>query len=117
MRTVSVKKLAHLVYDGCHPVGEGLARTLIETAKQSVGAHHSEPYRLEVRYACEDIDLLRRRLRALESDIERRLVEHEVGNLLTTIDGIRPQTAACIMAELVDPARFRSFGAWQVMSE
>jgi transposase len=110
-RTVSVKKLARLVYDGCHSVGEGLARTLIEAAKQSVGAHHGEPYQLEVRYACEDVDLLRRRLRALESDIERRLVQHEVGKLLTTIDGIGPQTAACIMAELGDPARFHSLGA------
>ncbi|HEY1965205.1 MAG TPA: IS110 family transposase [Acidobacteriaceae bacterium] len=109
--TVSAKKLARLVYDGCHPVGEGLAHALIEAAKQSVGAHHSEPYRLEVRYACEDIDLLRRRLRTLESEIERRLVQHEVGKLLTTIDGIGPQTAACIMAELGDPARFHSLGA------
>jgi transposase len=57
------------------------------------------------------VDLLRRRLRALESDIERRLVQHEVGKLLTTIDGIGPQTAACIMAELGDPARFHSLAA------
>jgi transposase len=110
-RKVSVKKLARLVYDGCHPVGEELARTLIEAAKQSVGAHHGEPYQLEVRYACEDIDLLRRRLRALEGDIERRLMQHEVGKLLTTIEGIGPQTAACIMAETGDPARFHSLGA------
>jgi hypothetical protein len=27
---------------------------------RGVGAHHGEPYRLQVRYACEDIDLLRR---------------------------------------------------------
>jgi transposase len=55
--------------------------------------------------------LLRRRLRTLERDIERRLVQHEVGKLLTTIDGIGPQTAACIMAGLGDPARFHSLGA------
>jgi transposase len=76
-----------------------------------VGAHHGEPYRLQVRYACEDIDLLRRRLRALESDIEQRLAQHQVGQLLTTIDGIGPQTAACIMAEVGDPARFASLSA------
>ena len=110
-RTVSVKKLARLVYDRHHQIGQELARMLIEAAKQSVGAHHGEPYQLQVRYACEDIELLRRRLRALEGDIERRLMEHEVGQLLTTIEGIGPQTAACIMGELGDPARFHSFAA------
>jgi transposase len=110
-RSVSVKKLARLVYDGRRQVGEELARTLIGAAEQSVGAHHGEPYQLQVRYACEDIDLLRRRLRALESDIEGRLMQHEVGKLLTTIDGIGPQTAACIMGEVGDPARFHSFAA------
>src|SRR5215472_8472863 len=110
-RRVSVKKLAKLVYDGSHHVGEELARTLIEAAKQSVGAHHGEPYQLQVRYACEDISLLRSRLRALEGDIEHRLMQHEVGKLLTTIDGIGPQTAACIMAETGDPSRFHSLAA------
>lgn len=108
LRKISVKKLAKLVYDGSHHLGETLARSLIEAAKQSVGAHHSEPYQLQVRYACEDIELLRRRLRSLEGDIERRLMQHEVGKLLTTIDGIGPQTAACIMAETGDPNRFHS---------
>jgi transposase len=110
-RRISVKKLAKLVYDGSHHVGEELARTLIEAAQRSVGAHHGEPYRLQVRYACEDIELLRRRWRALESAIEQRLAQHEVGKLLTTIDGIGPQTAACIMAETGDPSRFHSLAA------
>jgi len=110
-RSVSVKKLARLVYDGRHQVGEELARALVDAATQSVGAHHGEPYRLQVRYACEDIELLRRRLRALENDIEQRLAQHQVGQLLTTIDGIGPQTAACIMAEVGDPARFASLSA------
>jgi transposase len=82
---------------------EELARALIEAATQSVGAHHGEPYRRQVRYACEDIDLLRRHLRALERDLEQRLAKHQVGELLTTIDGIGPQTAACIMVEVGDP--------------
>jgi len=34
-----------------------------------------------------------------------------VGRLLTTIDGIGPQTAAKLVAELGDPAAFRSAGA------
>jgi transposase len=34
-----------------------------------------------------------------------------LGKLLTTIEGIGPQTAACIIAELGDPARFGSVKA------
>ena len=52
-----------------------------------------------------------RRLKDLARAIERKLDEHEVGKLLTTIDGIGPLTAACLIAELGDPARFRSAGA------
>jgi transposase len=66
---------------------------------------------LQVRYACEDLSVLRRRLRSLDSDIERRLEQHEIGKLLTTIEGIGPQTAARIIAEVGDPARFHSAGA------
>ena len=55
--------------------------------------------------------MLRRRLKDLARDIESKLDDHEVGKLLTTIDGIGPLTAACLIAELGDPARFRSAGA------
>ena len=108
---VSVKRLASLRYDGRHQVGLELARALIEAARHSVGQHHSAAYRVQVRYACQDLDLLRRRLRELDHDIEDKLRQHEVGRLLTTIDGIGPHTAACLIAELGDPAHFRSAGA------
>lgn len=104
---LSVKRLAKLRYDGRHKVGEELASALVEAARRSVGRHHGEAYRVQVRYACEDLDTLRRRLRELERDIERKLGEHHVGSLLTTIDGIGPQTAARLIAELGDPASFR----------
>ena len=55
--------------------------------------------------------MLRGRLKDLARDIERKLDDHEVGKLLTTIDGVGPLTAACLIAELGDPARFRSAGA------
>jgi transposase len=108
---VSVKKLARIIYDGSHKVGEELARTLIEAAEKSVGSHHSEPYRLRIKYLCEDLDVLRRRVKDLARDIECKLDDHEVGKLLTTIDRVGPLTAACLIAELADPARFRSAGA------
>lgn len=108
---VSVKRLAALRYDGRHLVGVELARSLIDAARHSVGHHHSAPYRVQVRYACQDLDVLRRRLRELDRDIDGKLREHEVGRLLTTIDGIGPQTAACLIAELGDPAHFRSASA------
>jgi transposase len=108
---VSVRRLAALRYDGRHHVGLDLARTLIDAARRSVGQHHSATYRLQIRYACDDLDLLRRRLRDLDRDIEGKLREHEVGRLLTTIDGIGTNTAARVIAEVGDPAHFHSAGA------
>ena len=108
---VSLKRLSKLVYDGRHRVGDELAKTLIGAAKSSVGAHHGPAYRVQVRYACEDLDLLRRRLRELDQEIESKLSAHEVGCLLTTIDGIGTQTAARLIGELGDPARFRDVKA------
>jgi len=108
---VRPKKLGELVYDGRHQVGTELATQLVETAKTSIGAHHGEPYRMQVIYACEDIDVLRKRLRSLDGNIQRALKKHEVGTLLTTIAGIGPTTAARLIAELGDIAGFGSAGA------
>jgi transposase len=108
---VSVRKLAGLRYDGRHPVGTDRARCLIQAAKVSVANHHSEPYQLQVRYACENIELLRDRLSEIQRGIKRLLEGHEVGKLLTTIAGIGTQTAACLIGELGDLTRFRDSGA------
>lgn len=110
-RGISAKRLAQLRYDGRHKVGPELANQLIDAAERSVGHHHSAPYRIQVRYTCEDLDTLRRRLRSLDRDIDGKLTEHEVGSLLTTIDGIGSQTAARIIATLGDPSEFRNAGA------
>ena len=77
-----MRKLARLAYDGRHQVGEVLARALIETAKISVGSHHSEAYQLQVKYTCSDMELLRNRVKQLDQDIEHKLQSHEVGRLL-----------------------------------
>jgi len=110
-RGVSVRRLAALRYDGRHQVGLDLARTLIEAARRSVGKHHSATYRLQIRYACDDLNVLRHRLRDIDRDIGGKLREHEIGRLLTTIDGIGTNTAACVIAEVGDPAHFRSGSA------
>jgi transposase len=110
-RGVSVSRLAALRYDGRHKVGTELAGSLIAAAQRSVGHHHGEAYRVQVRYACEDLDTLRRRLRQLDRDIAGTLGAHEVGTLLTTIDGIGPNTAARLIAAVGDPAQFRTAGA------
>jgi transposase len=65
-----VKRLARIVYDGSHKIGEELAGALIEAAATSVGSYHSEPYRLRIKYLCEDLDVLRRRMKDLARDIE-----------------------------------------------
>jgi hypothetical protein len=44
---------------------------------------------LRINYPCEDLNVLRRRLKDLARDIERKLDDHEVGKLLTTIDAGR----------------------------
>lgn len=110
-RGVSVKKLARIIYDGSHKIGEELARDLIEAAEKSVGAHHSEPYRRRIKYLCEDLEVLRCRLKDLARDVGRKVDQHEIGKLIMTIEGVWPLTAGCLIAELGDPARFDSPGA------
>lgn len=88
-----------------------LAR-LVEAAKRSVGQHHGSVHEMQARHICQHLDLWRRRLKQIESDIEGLFDAHEVGRLLTTIDGIGPRSAARIIATAEDPARFRSTGAF-----
>jgi transposase len=108
---VSVRHLGGLRYDGRHPVGAELAAALLAAAAASVGQHHGPAYQVQVRDACEDLDILRRRLRTLDRDIERLLERHEVGTLLTTIEGIGPQTAARLVATFGDFSGVRSGAA------
>jgi transposase len=110
-KAARAKTLARVCFDGHRHVGQQLAAALISAAKDSVGRYYSGPYQLEIKYLCEDIALSRERLRNLERDIESMLDQHEVAKLLTTIDGIGRQTAARLVAELGDPARFRSSAA------
>ena len=105
------RRLAKLRYDGRHFVGAELAEQLVEAAKTSVGQHHGPAYKLQAVHICQDLDLWRKRLADLERDIENLLNTHQVGKLLTTIDGIGPQSAARIIAAVGDPARFRSADA------
>jgi transposase len=105
-KSLRLGHLANMVYDGRHSVGRALAKELIQAAKSSVGAHHTEAYQLQVKTLCEDIETLRKRLRRIEAEIDRTLETHEIGKLLTTIDGIGPNSAARIIAEVGDPARF-----------
>jgi transposase len=103
--------IAKQIYDGRHKIGRDLAQALFDDARRSVGQHHGPAYQAQVRFACEDIRVLKRRLRSLDDDIERKLDEHEVGKLLTTIDGIGPQSAARIIAATGNPADFRDAAA------
>jgi transposase len=96
---------------GRYKVGDELAAGLIAAARTSVGAHHGEAYRVQVQMICEDLDTLRKRIRDFDDRIEKTLSKHEVGKLLTSIDGIGPNTAARLIAELQDPARFRDAAA------
>lgn len=106
------RRVAKLRYDGRHLVGPELAQQLVDAAQRSVGQHHGPAYTLQARHICQDLDLWRRRLAEIERDIENLLDTHEVGKLLTTIDGIGPQSAARVIAAVGDPARFHSAAAF-----
>lgn len=70
------KKLAKFRYDGVRIVGDALATALVEAAATSVSAGiHGFAYQIQVRHACEDMDVLRRRIRELDSEIETKLGE------------------------------------------
>ena len=104
------RRHADIKYDGRHRIGDELARGLCELAAHSIGRHDGPSYRLQTRYVCEDIATLRERIKGLDGDIQRSLDQHRVGQLLTTIDGVGPNTAARMIAE-VNLLAFRDAGA------
>jgi transposase len=110
-RSASRKELARLRYDGKHKVGDKLAGALLAEAKVSVGRHHGPAYQTQVRNLCDDLDTLRRRLKEIDKNITATIDKHEIGRLLTTIDGVGPTTAANLIAELGDISRFRDASA------
>lgn len=107
---VSEGELANLRC-GRHTVGRSNAKAILALAKNSVGAHHGSSYQVQAQYACEDISTLRGRIKKLEGDISKTLDRHEIGKLLTTIDGIGDGTAARLIAELGDITKFKSANA------
>ena len=106
------RRVAKLRYDGRHFVGAELAQSLVGAAKRSVGQHHGPAYALQARHICQDLDIWRKRLAEIEHDIEDLLDTHVPGKLITSIDGIGPQTAARIIAASGDPAHFKSAAAF-----
>ena len=106
------RRLARLRYDGRHFVGTELAQSLVEAARRSVGQHHGPAYKLQARHICQDLDTWRKRLAEIEHDIEDLLDTNVPGKLITSIDGIGPQTAARIIAASGDPAHFKSAAAF-----
>jgi len=106
-----ITTLAQLSKDHSGRVGESLARKLVEVAKVSVARHHGPSYRGEVRFVCADIDLLRRKLQDLNSDLDAAVRQHAVASLLTTINGLGFLSAARIIAAVGDPADLRDSAA------
>lgn len=111
-RKVKPSTLSKLRYDGRHHVPEELAEALIAAAKRSAGMHHGDVYQVGIRATCEDILLLRSRVRDADRNIGRLIEASELGALLQTIDGIGPTTAARILAEFGDPSSYASSAAF-----
>jgi len=99
-REASVEAIAAIKYDGRRHIGSELATSLWEAAGRSVGCHDGPSHRLKARYACEDISTLRERIKGLDGDIESSLKQHQIGQLLTSIEGVGPNTAARMIAEV-----------------
>ena len=111
-RQVKPSTLAKLKYDGRHHVPEQLAEALVAAAKSSAGMHHGPAFRLGVQTACEDIDVLRKRIGEIDRNIKGLLASSELASLLQTIDGVGPTTAARILAEFGDPSEYASAAAF-----
>jgi transposase len=111
-RQVKPSTLTKLKYDGRHHVPEDIAAAVIAAAKHSAGMHHGAAYQVGVRTACEDIDVLRGRIREADRNIGKLIETSELGTLLQTIDGIGPTTAARILAEFGDPSTYTSGDAF-----
>lgn len=103
-----VTKLAKLVYDGRHCVGDELAKALIEKAQKTVGAHQGGPYSRQIVYYCEDIQMLTKRLRDIDREIRECLSGQELPTLLMSIPGVGPLSVARIIAMIGDPSEFKS---------
>lgn len=107
-----LRSLARLRYDGVHRVGAELARDLIAAAGASAAQHHGPIYASEVRYICDDLEVLRGRLQGLVAEIKAKVARHPLASLLTSIKGLAPLSAARIVASVGDPARFRHAAAF-----
>lgn len=105
-------EMASLIYDGRHKVGKRRALELRRAARKTVGAHQTEVWSMQVVMFVEDIQAFARRIRALDERIEKNLGEHDVGRLITTIQGVGLQTAAHILATAGDPRDYDSAKAF-----
>lgn len=108
LASADIETVAQLRYDGRHRIGDALAARLVAAAKQSVAQHAGDPYDLIVTSLCEDIERLTQRVADLEQRLTDVVARHELGELLTSIPGIGSISAARLLGELGDPAKYAS---------
>lgn len=120
-----VDEVASLTYGRrAHRVGAALATRLVEAARTSIAQLGSRPHELIVPQLCDDIGRLQSRVEAIEAELVEAVEKHELGPVLTSAPGIGAVTAACVLAEVGNPATYASAealcsdvgvvpGAWQ----
>ena len=101
-------EISALVFDGRQRVGKKRAVALQRAARKSVGAHQTSVWAMQIRMYAEDLTLFWERIRALDEEIESHLDDHDIGRLITTIDGLGVQSAGHILAAAGDPRDYDS---------
>ncbi len=107
----SVDEVAALRYDGRHRIGRPLAERLVAAARATIAQHAGPTHELIVPMICDDVRRAHARLKEVDEQLRRATEANPVGKLLMSVPGIGPISAAAILAEVGNPARYKSANA------
>lgn len=111
LREASFEEVAELRYDGRHRVGDELASQLIAHATASVGQHSGAATACIIRVLCQQLRTLAEQVSLITEQVRAAVDASELGKLLISIPGIAHVTAARLLGEVGNPARFRDGNA------
>lgn len=101
-------ELAAEVYDGSRHIGAKTAEALVDKARRTVGKHQNAAYALRIKATVAELRLEQKHLASVNEAIAELLDDDERANLLQSIPGVGPVTAATFLSEVGDVNRFES---------